>query len=151
VNHGLSTGATAGAAQAAPELNRANIERVCKILCRLGAERDTEALQSLRAATKALRDCGLDWVDVQAMLLEHGTPKAAVAKPIPRWGAMHLSDKWAHLRSIQARDDLTDQEKLMLIGINDMLCIAPGNAISADGEELIDRLIRKQHRAQTKQ
>ena len=136
-------GELGAANQVAHELSREAVERVCKILPRLAAASDVEALQAVRAATKSLKGATLDWCDIAGMLFEHGVPRAPVAKAAKRWAQRKYGEKFAHVRAMLARNDLSADERVLLIEVSDALCLAPGNQVSREAEEFLDRLLRK--------
>ena len=76
------------------------------------------------------------------MLFEHGVPRAPVAKAAKRWAQLKYGEKFAHVRAMLARNDLSADERVLLIEVSDALCLAPGNRVRGRPRAL-DRLLRK--------
>jgi hypothetical protein len=101
------------------------VDRLCKILPRLAAASDIEALQATRALCKGLAGSGLDFHDLaDAMRKLFEKPEA------PRkatWVMMSATQRGRWLMKLAKAEFLTPDELQHVCDLADRHCLMPGN------------------------
>jgi hypothetical protein len=115
------------------------VDRLCKILPRLAASNDAEALQATRALCRGLAELGYDFhdlADAVQKLFEVEAPKKAVT-----WAEMSAAAQGRWLMKLAKAEFLDAGELDSVCRLADRHCLVPGQ--DKDHAKMMDDLLKR--------